>query len=71
MAALKAVPLSSGRGGVAQRRGARVGNGTGPGGESITPRGSIFEEAGGYKGETSEGLALSGESTPLPDLKRR
>jgi hypothetical protein len=70
-AALKAVPLSSGRGGNARRRVTHVGDDGGSGGESITQRGLIFEEAGRYKGETSEGLALSGERTPLSSLTRR
>jgi hypothetical protein len=68
MAALTAVPLSSGRGGVARRWGAWGGDVTGPTGEPMTQRGVVLEEAGGYKGKTSEGLALSGESTPLPGL---
>jgi hypothetical protein len=50
------------------RWGARDGNGTGPAGESITKHGDGFEEAGGYKEGTSEGLALLGKSTPLPGL---
>lgn len=55
MAALKAGPFRSGRGGVARSRGARTGNGPGPGGEPITQRGVIFEEAGGTREEPRKG----------------
>jgi hypothetical protein len=45
-----------------------VGNDGSPWRGIHNPARSFFEEAGGNKGRTSKGLALSGERTPLSNL---